>query len=209
MCRDSGALRGDVGLLYRFLRFVFVVVIKLMFNVKVRGMSGLPKDGPFVICSNHTSWWDPVLLAALCPREIHFIAKKELFRFPVFGLLLRRVHAFPVDRKKADVRAVREALSRLGAGKVLGIFPEGTRNKGEAVTLGTMHGGAALFAIKSKVPVLPVAIRGEYRFRKPLLVSVGNPMDLTPNTGRLSTDIDEGSKQIAQAISGLYHDPWS
>ncbi len=196
-------------MLYRFVRFIFAAIVRVFFNLKVHGTSHFPKDGSFVLCSNHTSWWDPVLLAMLCPRDVHFMAKKELFQYPMFGWLLRKIHAFPVDRAKVDVGAVREALSRVRAGEVLGIFPEGTRNKGEAGTLGEMHGGAALFAIKANVPVVPVAIRGKFKFRRPLLVAVGKPMNLAPNTGRLTTDIDEGSKQIAQSISGLYHGPWS
>ncbi len=187
---------------YRFLKTLFAAIVKIAFKVEFREGPGFPKEGAFILCSNHTSWWDPVLLAVLCPRDLHFMAKKELFELPLLGPLFHKINAFPVDRKKADVRAIKEAISRLKAGRVLGIFPEGTRNKGNE-NLGIVHGGAALLAIKGGAPVVPVAIRGSYNFRRSVWVTVGDPLVITRNAGRLSSDVDDGSQRIALSLNQL------
>ncbi len=190
--------------MYKLLRIICKTIVAICFKLEASGISRFPQKGAFVLCSNHTSWWDPVILAALCPREIHFIAKVELFKNPFLNWLFRKLHAFPVNRGKADIRAVREALARLKNGNVLGVFPEGTRNKGDSRVLGKMHGGAALFAIKGQVPIVPVLILGPYEFRKTLKVAVGNPLIVGPGTGKVSRDIEHGSQQVTEALNELF-----
>ncbi len=190
--------------MYKLLKGICKIAVAICFKTQTFGVSRFPPKGAFVLCSNHTSWWDPVILAALCPREIHFIAKIELFKNSFLNWLFRKLHAFPVNRGKADIRAVREALARLKKGNVLGVFPEGTRNTGDGRVLGKMHGGAALFAIKGQVPIVPVLILGPYKFRHTLKVAVGEPLTINPGAGKLSQDIDQGSQQIADALNELF-----
>jgi len=126
------------------------------------GFERIPADGPAIVAANHVSYLDPPLLGTLSPRLIRFIAKRELFTLPMLGPLLgrflRSIGTFPVERRRPDVRAVRESLRVLERGEVLGIFPEGTRNK--LPSLAPFLDGVGWLAIKSRAPVIPVAIHG-------------------------------------------------
>jgi 1-acyl-sn-glycerol-3-phosphate acyltransferase len=189
--------------LYRIGRWLARVAMKLLFNISVEGLENIPAQGPLVVCANHISGWDPLLLAWIMPWPVHFMTKKELFSNGFLAFLLTRLHAFPVNREKADVGALRTGLSVLSAGQVVGIFPEGTRQK-TPDALGPGHGGAALLAIKTGARVLPVAIRGRYGFRGVIKVACGAAFELEAGTGRLATDVQEGSLQVMEAIRDLW-----
>lgn len=199
-------MRGEGGLLYGLMKVLVTVAVKIMFDVRVIGADNVPETGPVVLCSNHTSWWDPPLIACVIKRPVHFMAKKELFQNQFVAKVLYRVNAFPVNRSRADVGAIKQALRVLNDGNVLGVFPEGTRAKSSNGP-SEMHAGAALLSLKADAPVVPVAIRGDYGFRSKVLVSVGEPFGLEAGNGRLSRDVQEGTKVIAQAISDLWNAP--
>ncbi|HHX27397.1 MAG: lysophospholipid acyltransferase family protein [Bacillota bacterium] len=190
-------------MLYVVIKVILGVVAHLLFRVTTRGASNVPAEGPVVLCANHIAWWDPILVAFALKRPVHFMAKKELFRYPVLSYLFRKAHAFPVNRGKPDIGAVKTALTVLNEGHVLGIFPEGTRQK-DREHLGEMHAGAALFALKTGAPVVPAAIRGTYRIGKPVVLVFGERFTLEPSTGRTSTDMQEGARAIEGAISRLW-----
>lgn len=178
-------------------------ISKLLFSVKVEKADNVPAKGPVVLCANHISWWDPILVANAVDRPIHFMAKAELFRNPAFASIMRSIHAFPVDRGKPDVSAIRDSISILKEGGALGIFPEGHRQKGKEV-LGEMHPGAALVALRTNSPVVPIGIRGRYAFRGTVTVAFGEPIFLEGATGRAARDMDAGAKTITAAIAALW-----
>ncbi len=188
---------------YRVVKGILGLVARLLFSIRVEGTEHVPKQGPVVLCANHISWWDPVLVANSTCRPIHFMAKIELFRYPPMGSLLRTIHAFPVDRGKPDLSAIRDSITVLDNGDILGIFPEGTRQRGKE-TLGEMHPGAALVALRTGSAVVPIAIRGPYGFRKTVTVAYGEPLFLEGKTGRPSKDMEEGAKVITEAIKSLW-----
>ncbi len=190
---------------YEFARWVFGIVMKLFFNVKAEGLEKIPLSGPLVVCANHISWWDPCLVAYLVPRPVHFMAKKELFKNRLIAFFLRKLHAFPVNRDKPDIGAIRQGMTILKNGDVLGIFPEGTRQK-TPDELGQGHAGAALLAMKTEAPLMPIAIRGRYGFRKTIRVACGEPFSVARDTGRLSDDLREGSQKVMTAIRDLWED---
>lgn len=162
-------------MIYTVICGVFRAVIRLLYRCQVEGRENIPAEGAVMLCSNHISWWDPPLVAALAwPRKVHFMAKEELFRYPLFAWLLPRVHAFPVKRDTADRRAIKTALKILNQGGVLGLFPEGTRSR--TGQLLPPQPGVGLIAQKSLALVVPVAIHGPYRFFRPLQVTVGRPL---------------------------------
>lgn len=188
---------------YRIIKAIFKVIVMVLFDLKVEGTEKLPKEGPVIVCANHISWWDPPLVGIILDRPVHFMAKKELFKYPVFGYLLRKLNAFPVDRQGVDIAAIRKGLSILEKGDVIGIFPEGTRQKtGES--LGVAHPGAALLALRTKAPVFPIAIRGKYGFRRRVRVLCGEPFTLEPEQGRFSLNLQAGSMAIMEKIRGLW-----
>lgn len=205
MFRDSGTMRGEDAVLYRFIKGLFYLWIRLFMRVKVYGKERMPKEGAYIVCANHMSWWDPILVAQLTPRVIHFMAKKELFEIPIIGPAFRLVNAFPVDRGKADIKAIRDSLDILKKGEVLGIFPEGTR-KHDPDKLAEVHGGAALAALRGGAPIVPIALRGRYGIGSTIKVAIGEPFTLRPSHERFSVDVAEGSKRIAQEITELWRE---
>ena len=146
---------------YRLMRRLVGPILRRYFRIRVTGLERLPRTGPVVLAINHRSMLDPILIGAVMPRPVCFMAKEELFRYPGLGRLLRWLGAFPVRRGEPDREAIQHALRRLREGQVVGIFPEGTRSvDGRLLTL---HGGTALLALKSGAPILPVAITGTER----------------------------------------------
>ncbi len=190
-------------MLYSVARLILGAVVRLLFRVTIKGASNVPSEGPVVVCVNHIAWWDPVLVAIAVNRPVHFMAKKELFHYPVLSYLFRKVYAFPVNRGKPDLGAVKAALGILREGHVLGVFPEGTRQK-DRERLGEMHAGAALFALRTGAPVVPAAIRGTYRIGKPVVLVFGESLTLQARTGKTSADMEEGARVIENAILRLW-----
>lgn len=147
--------------LWRAACWLLIGPLKVLFRLRVTGRANVPKEGPVVLVSNHNSYLDPLLLSVACPRRIEFMAKKELWDYPVLKQLLRGLFVFPVRRGAPDRQALREALARLAAGRVVGVFPEGTRYREDGV--GPGFPGAALMALRGRAPLLPVAITGSDR----------------------------------------------
>jgi len=130
---------------------------------QVIGKENVPRDVPLIIVANHLSWFDPFILAASVPRQITFIAKRELFRFPM-GIAMRALVAFPIRRGSPDREAIDTAIRVLESNQVLGMFPEGTRSRDGR--MGIFGSGAALIALRSGSLVLPIGINGSERIRK-------------------------------------------
>ncbi|MFO7952397.1 MAG: lysophospholipid acyltransferase family protein [Bacillota bacterium] len=165
---------------YSFARLLCVIFIKLFFRLKIHGAENIPGRKPFIVCSNHLNWIDPVVVGVAIPGryQVHFMAKKELFSNFIFAFTLRCLGAFPLNRQDADYAAIRKAYQVLQNGQVLGLFPEGSRSK--TGKLKKAYNGTALIAVRSGVPLLPVAITGPYRLFKPLHVKIGPPFALPP-----------------------------
>ncbi len=145
--------------------------------MKVEGGRNYPRNENFIILANHRSAADPLALGAVLKDvEIYFLAKDSLFRYPVFGWLLKKIHAIPLRRGESDLGAMRTALKVIADGHVLGIFPEGTRNHGDSMK--EIQGGIALLALKSKVPVVPVVLKGRYLPFGNLRLTIGEPVQL-------------------------------
>lgn len=160
--------------LYILARGMFRLIFRFCFRWQVEGVENLPRSGPVILCANHFSWWDPPLAGSAVHRPVFFLAKEELFRYPILGKLLKKVGAIPVRRGAPDRAALRRALSLLANGHVVGIFPEGTRRRDGQ--LGRAEPGAALLAIRSQAPIVPMAIMGPYRMLRPIRVRIGQPL---------------------------------
>ncbi|SHN77997.1 lysophospholipid acyltransferase family protein [Desulfitobacterium chlororespirans] len=143
--------------LYQFLKRMFRLQFRVM-GWKIHGVENLPKGGPVIIVSNHVSIWDPVVAACSVPRDVSFMAKEELFANPLLGGIFRRLGAFPVKRGQGDTSAIRNSLKVLKEGKVLGLFPEGTRSKTGEMQKG--FPGMILLMEKSQAPIVPVRVNG-------------------------------------------------
>lgn len=163
-------------LFYNFLRFVCSIFVHILFRIQSKNIECFPKDGAVIIYSNHKSMWDPVIIACILKRPVFFMAKQELFEHSIMGFVFRNLNAFPVKRGMPDRRAIRKALEILNKKQVLGIFPEGTRSKDGK--LQEPEPGIAMLAAKSKKVVLvPVAIKGNYKFFTQIDVIFGKPIN--------------------------------
>lgn len=163
-------------LLVSIVKFLVRTYYAVVYPVRLIGEPNIPQ-GAVIMCANHISSRDPILLLLWLKRKITFMAKKELFKTKLIGAVLREAGAFPVDRGHADLAAIRESMRVLKGGNVLGIFPQGTRSVSNEHT--QMHGGAALIAQRSKAPVVPVYIDGPYRLFRRTTIYIGRPIDLT------------------------------
>jgi 1-acyl-sn-glycerol-3-phosphate acyltransferase len=158
-------------LLYAVARFVLRLYIGALYRVRVQGIENVPASGAGIICANHLSWLDPPLLAVVAPRQVHFMAKEELFLNLILGPILRRAEIIPVRRGQSDRSAIRRAIQVLREGRILGLFPEGTR--GRLGELAAFANGAAYLAVKCGAPIIPVGVRSDYRPFSEIHVRVG------------------------------------
>ncbi len=167
-------------MLYYVARLVFLLYLKTFYRLQIVGRANIPGRKPFIVCANHISWLDPFAVGAAFPAwyRINYMAKKELFSNYILRYLLIRAGAFPVNRQEADLIAVKKAYLILKEGHVLGLFPEGTRSKSGVMQ--KAYNGAALIAVRSGVPILPVAVEGPYRLFKKIRVHIGKPFVLPP-----------------------------
>ncbi len=141
---------------------------------KTEGSEHIPEGG-LLLCGNHTSLGDPlyVVFALGRRRQIHVMAKDEIMHWPVLGWLLKKVGVIGVKRGRADVAAIKESMRVLRGGERLLLFPEGTRVKEGQVS--EAHTGAAMFATRAGVPILPVYIEPKKRLFRKTLVRFGQP----------------------------------
>jgi 1-acyl-sn-glycerol-3-phosphate acyltransferase len=144
---------------YRFACWSVVCFFKIFYKLEVHGTETIPK-GPCLLAGNHTSFLDPPIIGACCPVEVHLLARSTLFRNFLFGGMIRRLNAHPVDTEGEDIQALRMVLNLLKEGDKVVIFPEGGRSpNGELMPLKL---GAAMMALNANVPIVPVAIEGAY-----------------------------------------------
>ncbi len=204
------------------------VLLRLFTRCTVRGLENIPAEGPLLLVSNHLNLVDPPVLGALLPRRIVFMAKEELFHIFFIGWVVKSYGAFPVKRGRPDRHALRTAVAVLEKGGVVGMFPEGTRSR--TGSMQRAHPGAALVALLSGAPVLPVAIVGTDRLRSlvsllrrpTITIRVGEPFllermrngerDLEASTTRMMAGVaallPEGRRGFyAKAVEGLKDNP--
>lgn len=158
---------------------MFILVwlpITIFYPTKVIGKKNfVKKQGAVVVC-NHLSNLDPILLNIKLVKKIRFLGKAELFKSKFGSWFYRGLGAIPVNRGTADINAIKQGLKVLKDNKPLGIFPEGTRNKGEDETkMGEIHEGAIMFASRAGVPIIPIIIYKRPKFLRRNVIAVGTP----------------------------------
>ena len=154
--------------------WMFHPLAKIVFKTQYIGRENVPKTGSLIIASNHRNSYDPGLIAAARVRKIHYMAKLELFNLnKLASWMLRHLNAFPISRGTGDQRSLNYAIRLVEEGKVLGIFPEGTRSKD-----GEIHrfkAGAFTLAKEAGAEILPVVLDGtKTLIKKNLAFNWGN-----------------------------------
>ncbi len=153
--------------------------VRWLFKCEVENGENLPSEGGAILCANHTSLLDVIIMSAALNRQIRYMAKKELFKVPVLAQLISALGAFPVDRGGADVAAIRKTVSMVEDGELVGIFPQGTRHPGVDPRTTEVKNGVGMIAYRAKSSVVPVYIKTKKNrtmlFRKTKII-VGEPI---------------------------------
>ena len=149
-----------MSVFYRFAQLISFFYFKAFHRFKVYGLDNIPSSGPFILASNHQSFFDPPALGCRLPRNLHYFARDSLFFWPL-GILIRNLNSIPVNRSTLDIKTLKLVLSVLNQGNPLLVFPEGTRSCNDQVQSGKK--GIGLLLAKSGVPVVPAKVIGGYK----------------------------------------------
>jgi 1-acyl-sn-glycerol-3-phosphate acyltransferase len=195
--------------LYTFLRWLAIPFFGGLYRCRVKGAEHLPQTGPVMVVMTHKAFWDPVIAGMIFDRPLRFMAKKELFVNGAAARFITSLGAFPLDRGAGDRAALTTALEILKRGELLLMFPEGHRQRDDAVH--EFLPGVGMIALRSGAPVIPLAMDGtQYMLREgklglPTLRGlVGPPVDLSDITTRNSKAYQEAARRMHQAVAELY-----
>lgn len=151
------------NIFHRFAQWLVHFVLTIVWRLEVHGQENIPKTGAVIIASNHRSFGDPPIVGSSIPRAVHFLAKKELFRFRPFGWLISNLNAHPLNRG-GDVAAFKLAQNLLSEGNALIIFPEGGRSKTEDFR--PAKAGVGMLAQMAQCPIVPTYIQNSAYMKK-------------------------------------------
>lgn len=203
---------------YRLGWHCFRALFRFYFRWRVLDPENVPLTGPAILASNHASYLDPPLVGSGLHRDINYLARDTLFRFPLVGSLLRSWNAVPVDREGGGAAGLRAILDRLLDGGAIILFPEGTRTPDGR--LQPARSGIGLTIIKSQAPVVPVRVFGTFDAfsrhhtfprPRPVTVKYGQPLDFTAaraeakscSKQRLKEIYRETAAEVMRAIAAL------
>lgn len=204
-------------LLNGFLRLVFRAVCR----IDVEELKKIPLNGPMIIVGNHINFLEaPVLVPHLDNPNLISVAKKESWKNPLFKFLFDRWGIIPLDRDSVDREAFRLMLSAIAAGKILVIFPEGTRSIDGQLLQGKP--GVVTLVLRSGVPVLPVGLHGYEHFwdnlkrlrKTDFHINIGSPFRVNFNGDAMSREVrqavtDEIMYKIAELLPEKYRGHYS
>ncbi len=186
--------------IYRLLLPLIYFLFFLLFSPKIKNREKIPRKGSVIIAANHKHAFDPIIIMVSTLRPIHFLAKKEHF-MGHFGWLFTIMSCICVDREKHDGFAMKEAISFLNEGKVIGIFPEGTRNRTNDLVLQDFKYGTVAMARHTGAPIIPAVITGDYRlFSKNLVISFGDPI-IIPD----EVPLEEANRGLQERMNAMWY----
>lgn len=190
--------------LYNLLRPIGILICKVLFRLKVKGLENIPRGGRAVIAVNHSSYLDPVVVGVAIPKRIKWVILKSIYHLWWLKWLFVLTEMIPENG------AIEKSLSALKNDELLGIFPEGTRSRD-----GTLHAGregVAILAVKGAAPVIPCAIRGAFEayprnalFPKPhpIKILIGSPIKFEPDEAPDEAKLAAAADKIMSAIKSL------
>ncbi|MBE6915936.1 MAG: 1-acyl-sn-glycerol-3-phosphate acyltransferase [Ruminococcaceae bacterium] len=192
--------------LYKVIVSILRPIFYFLYRIRVVGRENL-QVGASVVCCNHTSLLDPVLVAlGIGPKyPLHFMGKKELFRNPIANWFFRAVGAFPVDRGNVDLATMRHSINLLKSGETVAIFPEGTRvaPDAEQTDLDGVKTGVAMIAVRGGVPIVPIYLTRHKKLFRKTSVIIGTPIPAEKGEGSTSENYRRIADTAFQAILDL------
>lgn len=180
-------------LFYRIIRPIIKVLFKVLFHPTIKGVENIAKNENYVLAGNHTKWLDPIMLIAIIPKQVHFLAKDSLFK-GITKPIVKGVGAIPVNRKIHDHQALESAIDTLKEKKVIGIFPEGTINREKKTKTLPFKIGAVKMAYETNTKIIPFVITGEYKiFSSSVTIEFLKPRNI-------SEDLEKENQSLREAI---------
>lgn len=167
-------------LFYKIVSPIVSVIFKILYRPTIIGKENIPKTGGIVLAGNHTKWLDPIMLIAINERQIHFLAKDELFH-GITKPIVKGMGCISVNRKIHDKDALSLGYKTLENAEVIGIFPEGTINRTKDIIM-PFKIGAVKMANKTNSKLIPFTITGKYRlFKKSIRIEFFKPIKVGDN----------------------------
>ncbi len=144
---------------YTKMKRFFGGLFKRLYRVRIVNSEKEPLGIPYIVCCNHTALMDVTVISLSMKSQVHYMAKKEVFKVPILKSFAKAMGAFPVDRKHGDVGAVKKTIELLKEGECVGVFPQGTRKPYVHPRDTEIKNGIGMFADRAGVGILPVCIR--------------------------------------------------
>jgi 1-acyl-sn-glycerol-3-phosphate acyltransferase len=195
---------------YRMAYIILNLIAKLLFGLVTRGGERVPMTGGVIIASNHISYYDPPVVGCGVPREMHYLAKEELFKNPVFAAVIRSYNAIPLKRSVGDMGAFRKAVRLIKQGRAVLMFPEGTRSlSGKFLKA---KAGVGMIGVLTQAPIVPVYLEGTnslgaaFLRRRSLRVSCAEPVipsDFKGETGDEREQYQKVTDEVMRRIASL------
>lgn len=188
---------------YKIIKTICNLAIFLIFRIKVYGRENIPKTGGAIVAMNHRSNWDVPIAGLSCKRKLRFMAKAEMFKSKFGNCFFKSLGAFPVQRGKGDIGAIKAALTKLKEEHIIAMFPEGRRVK-EGVK-SEPKPGVVMLAVKAEVPVIPVHITGKYKWFGKITVTFGEPIYYDDFYGKklVVEELQDLSRELMNVINSL------
>jgi 1-acyl-sn-glycerol-3-phosphate acyltransferase len=186
-----------------FLRICILPLVRLFYPFKYVGNKKV-ENGACIYVSNHYRMIDPMYILPTTKEGVHFIAKNEAKKIPIFGAFISAVKTIFVGRDGTDARAIMDALKCLKSGDKVAIYPEGTRNKSDQPFL-PFKSGSALLAIRAQVPIVPMVVYQKARFLRKNYIVIGEPFELSEYYGMKMTEelLKEADGKILAVMEDL------
>lgn len=201
MTERAAGSKPRKSLLYSIAKGLAYVVFHTLFPLRIHHVERLKRPAPFLLIGNHNSWLDPLAMCYRIPgQQVAFLGKKELAHNPLAKAVLNRLGLIAVDRHNFDMEAMRACIRALREGRILGVFPEGTRH--HPGLMDQLEGGTALLALRCNVPLVPVYFDKKFRLFRVVNMYVGQDIpldDLLAQGVNMST-----CEQLLQRITSTY-----
>lgn len=197
---------------YHVTRLAAKTLFGCVTTIHITGDDRRPRKGPFILAANHISHFDPEIIAAVIHQKVDWMAMAEFFPHPILGRILRAIDCLPTDRHRTERRTIRDAIERLKAGRILGMFPEGGIRDGAASVLegAPLRPGVSALAHIAGAPIVPCVILGSDRLyakrawrplrRTPIWIGYGDAISVSES----NTDRNITEQKLAAAFRDLY-----
>ena len=188
---------------YRFAKVVVGSIYKILFRIKVTGAQNIPTEGGIIMCANHTAYSDTIVLAIACPRQLHFLAKHELWKLKGLTWIFDGLGAIPINRQNPGMDSFKRSVQALKDGRAIAIFMQGGRR--QELDQSDAKAGVALFAVKGRAPVVPVNISSTFKIFSKVQINIGQPISFEEywDTKVRTEQLNEIAGRVMDAIAGL------